>query len=166
MAGTRSAPTVDGSPTFIQVGVRLVDSRGDLRTVSLRVAAGTLPASIEAMVAALQVATNASVYEVQVTERYATNPLASNADNSVFESVYDNIAINFKNQSTGAQQTAFIPAPIGGLVLDGDEVATVIPAYSDFRDAVDAILDTAYEPVTARFTERREKNDSVPATAS
>lgn len=164
MAGTRTAPTVNGTPTYVNVSVKFVDSRGDKRSVSFRSDPAILPATVEALVVALQAATNASIYAVGVTEVYGSNALASNGADAVFESLFDNIAINFKDTSIGKQQTTYIPAPLGVLVGEGDVVDTANALYTAVRDAYDASLDTGYAPVTARFTERREKNDSVPAS--
>ncbi len=115
------------------------------------------------MAVALGAATNASVYEVQVTDRWANIPSAANAIEDVVESVYDNIALNLKDVGAGLQQTVYVPAPIGDLILDGDVVDTADALYTAWRDAWLTVVAGNYAAVTVRFTERREKNDSVPA---
>ncbi len=160
---SRTAPIVNGTPTYLSIVFRLVDHRGDLRAISLRVPVGTLDADIENVALFLQAATNASLYEIQVKQVYSGERAAANADDAVFESLYDNIAINFKDVPADSQQTAYIPAPLGGLILDGDVVDTTAVAYINYRGAVDTVLAGDYVPVTARFTERREKNDATPA---
>lgn len=163
MAGSRSVGTIDGTPTYINVSVRLIDSRGDLRTVTMRADPAVLDATVETLVAALQLATNASIYAVNVTQAYASLPLASLADDAVFESLFDNIAINFKDVGIGAQQTLYIPAPVGALILDGDAVDVNNALYTNVRVAYDGVLESGFNALSVRFTERREKNDSVPA---
>lgn len=161
---TRSAPTVDGSPTFSRVTFALIDSRGDKRSVSHRIPADATEVQIEAVADALATATNASVYSISVQAVYSSLPQASNATDSAMESVFDNVALNLKDVAADSQQTAYIPAPLGTLILDGDIVDTGNAQYVAWRDAVDTMLGGAYAPVSVRFTERREKNDSTPAT--
>jgi len=166
MPGTRTAPTVDaGTATFVRVTLALIDSRGDKRSVSIRASAAIVPAAIETLTAAIQAATNASVYRVGFTYVYEGDALGSNASEAVVESVYDNVAINFKDVAGNRQQTVYIPAPVGDIILDGDIVDTADAIYTAVRDAYDTALAGDYTPITARFTERRDKNDAVPATA-
>jgi len=166
MPGTRTAPTVDaGTDTYVRISFGLIDSRGDKRSISIRVESIAALAEVESLTAAIQAATNASVYRVGLNYVYEGEALGSNAVEAVVESVYDNVAINFKDVAGNRQQTVYIPAPLGDIILDGDIVDTVDTIYTDVRDAYDTVLAGDYTPITARFTERRDKNDSVPATA-
>jgi len=166
MPGTRTAPDVSlGSATFFRVTFSLIDSRGDRRTLSLRVNATPGLQEVEDAATALQAATNSSLYSVKIIQTFEGAALGSNGAGDVVESVFDNIAINYKDVAAGLQQTAYVPAPIGDLILDGDIVDVEDTVYTNIRNAYDALLAGAYAPVTARFTERREKNDAVPATA-
>jgi len=173
MPGTRTAPTVATGDLLVRIGFRLIDSRGDIRTASVD-AVGIDPSGpifygqVETIAAALQAATNASLFEVAWTTRFVGARDASNALDAVVESVYDNIAVNYKAVDINLQQSVFVPAPIGDLILDGDIVDNTDTVYTDFRDAVAAFITggtgaPAYTPVSVRFTERREKNDSTPA---
>jgi len=159
----RTAPDVTTAATFRTVSVRFVDFNGDLRTISARVPSAATVADVEAMVAAYTSLTNANLYEVQITDRWAAVPAAQTADEEVHMSVYDNVALNFKDIVAGLQQTIFLPAPIDTLIDAGDVVDTTIVDYVTWRDAWDTLLAGNYEPLTARFTERRNKNDTVPA---
>jgi len=171
MPGTRTAPTVDiAAVSFFRVVMRLIDSRGDKRSVSFRFDVnppGTPSgADIEDLVAALQAATNASVYSVKLEYIWAGADVAANAVEAVVESVYDNIVINYKDVAANKQQSLFIPAPLGDIILDGDVVDTADAIYTDVRDAYLALLNAgpdAYVASTTRFTERRDKNDTTPA---
>lgn len=165
MPGTRTAPTVDGSITGQRVSFRLIDSRGDRRSVSARSLTAVTDADVEALAVALQAATNASLYSVTITDLYEGLALGSNAVEAVVESVYDNVSINFKDVPGDRQQTMFIPAPLGDYILDGDVVDTADTVYTAVRDAFDTVLGGNYDAVTVTFTERRDKNDKVPATA-
>jgi len=163
---TATVPDITTANPAYDISFRLVDSRGDQRTVTYRtppLAAPPPTSDIAAVGTALQSATNASLYEISISTRWLGARDADQADSDVFESVYDNIAINYKDATERTQQTGYIPAPLGSLVGDGDVVDTSQSAYTTYRDAVDTLLGGDYEPVTVRFTERREKNDSAPA---
>lgn len=158
-----NAPDVTGAATYKTVSFRLIDSKGELRSVSTRVPVATAPADIQALAVSLGAASNASVYEVQITDRWASIPAAANATDEVVASVYDNIATNMKDVAAGLQQTVYVPAPVGDLILDGDIVDTTDPLYEAWRNNWLVVLAGGYAAVTSRFTERRDKNDSVPA---
>jgi hypothetical protein len=161
---TRTAPTVDGSPSYVAASFRLIDASGDKRSFQLKLPAAATAAQIEAVAASLAAATNASLYAVEVTEAYAGAINAGNASEVVHESVYDNIVILFKDTSgVPVSQNGFIPAPNSALVEPGDDIDTSNALYTAFRDAVATALAGGYAAITARYTERREKNDSVPA---
>jgi hypothetical protein len=161
MPGSRTAPTIDGNPTFVSVQVRLIDHTGDIRSVTFLADQSQLDADIETYVAALQTITNASVFEVNVAARYVSNPSAADADASSYLSVYDNIVLNLKNPATQRQSNAFVPAPLEALIDGGDRVDVANTDYVAWVNAVNALI--VGNAVTVRFTERRDKNDSTPA---
>lgn len=164
MPGTRTAPAIDGNPTFLALSMKLVDASGDERSVRIQpLKSSVSDAEIESLVAATQALSNASVASVNVISIYAGALSASNAQDTSYQSVYDNVVLLEKNASTTQAINAFIPAPITTLVDAGDVVDTELVAYTTWRDAVGEVLDDAFAPVSVRFTERREKNDSIPA---
>lgn len=165
MAGTKSVPTIDSAAvTFVRVSVRMMDAGGEKRSVSLQVPAAATDAQIEALVNAQQAAQNATIYEVSKQLIWSSVPVEANADSTDnFGSVYDNVVLLCKNVATQKSQDAFIPSVSGIIVLDGDIVDTQNALYQAWRDAVIALLAAPYQAVSARFTERRDKNDSVPA---
>lgn len=158
-----TAPDVTGAATYKTVSYRFVGSDGELRTVSARVPSDATALDIQALAVAYGALTNANLYEVQVTDRWASLPDAGSATDAVHESVFDNIALNTKDIAAGTQQTVFAPAPIADSILDGDVVDTSLAAYTTWRDAWVTLLAGDYSAISARFTERRDKNDSVPA---
>lgn len=160
---TRTAPAVDGSPTYKQVSVTLIDESGDIRSVSLRTPASATDAQVQSYVSELQSATNASIFRVEVQYVYEGAMNRANATNATHPSVYDNVAVGFKSITTGNNQTAYIPAPLDALTLVGDSVNTTNADYVDWRDAVDTLIGGDYAPRYARFTERRESNERKPA---
>lgn len=163
MPGTRTAPAIDGSPTFTSLSLRWIDASGDLRTTSLRLPPDATVPEIEAVVANAQAISNASVYQVNVVDVYTSTPDDLSALNEAHESLFDNIALNCKDVLADSQQTAYIPAPLTSVTRDGDVVDTVNVAYQTWRDSIIAALGGNYAAVTVRYTERRKKADSTPA---
>jgi len=162
MPGTRTSPTVDGTPAEKAVSISFIDHTGDERSIRLVLPATATDAEIEAQVAATVALSNASNWRVKVEQLYVGAKLASNAVAASYQSVYDNIVV-LNKQSTLVTQQSYIPAPLSGLVLGGDVVDTGNADYVTWRDATVALLGAGYAAVSARYTERREKNDSVPA---
>lgn len=163
MPGTRTAgdPT-SVSPTSVRVSYRFIDESGDLRSVSYDTTNSVTDQQIEDVAAALQPASNASLYDIVVSRSYAGDRLASNASSNAYPSVYDNIALGLKNLTFNAQQTAYIPAPVKTLVPTGDTVDTAASLYTAWRTAVLALLQGSYTVRQARLTERVERNEGVP----
>ena len=163
MAGTRTAPAVNGTAQYKSASFSLVDASGDIRSVTLRVPAAATNAQIEAVGAALQAATSASVWKIEVQDTYEGSLATSNAEAEFDGSVFDNISIGFRDIGTGATQTAYIPAPVPALVGEGDDVDIEAALFTAYRDAVDTALAANYTPRYTRFTERREINPRKPA---
>lgn len=159
---TRTAPTVDGTLTSKAVSISMIDASGDERSVRLVVPSSATNTQIEALVAALQAASNASVYRVKVESLYVGAKLASNATNAAYTSVYDNIVLLLKESALVTQQ-AYVPAPKVAIIPSGDVVDISNALYTAWRDAALAAVSGSYAAQSVRFTERREKNDSIPA---
>lgn len=151
--------------TYRALSIALIDGSGDKRSVSMRVRGDITEAQALAVATALGAASQANVYEVTLGDVYAAAPDAGDALDFERDSVYENIVILFKNIATGQTQNAFIPAPVPAtMVGETDTPDTDNALYEAFRDAVDAALPAAFEPISARYTERREINDArVPA---
>lgn len=165
MAGTRSAPVVDaGTPNRITLSVRFMDAGGEKRAVSLDIPGTATDAQIDAYVNTAQAISNATVYEITKAEKYTSVPVEANAQtDSPFVSVFDNLVLAMKDVSINKLQDAFVPAVEGIIVLDGDVIDTTDTDYIAYKNAVSALLGASYTPLSARFSERRDKNDSVPA---
>lgn len=160
MPGTRTAPTVDGTPPYQTASYQFIDSSEDVRSVSIQFPPGTTAAQIEAVAAQLQLLTNASLFKVDVRAVYGSTPDVGNALAEVHMSVYDNVVVLFKDQLNHSQDI-FVVAPITDLQpTDSDTpVGTELLALTL---AVTAGLEQGttddWQAVSARFTERREKN--------
>jgi hypothetical protein len=165
MAGTRSAPTVDGgTANRTSLSMKFMDAGGDKRSVSIDVPNAITGAQIDALANAAQAISNATLYEITKNERFTSVPVEANAQtDSPFTSVFDNLVVLCKDVSINKSQDGFVPSVEGIIVPDGDVIDTDDVNYIAYRDALVAALGGNYAAVSARFTERRDKNDSVPA---
>lgn len=161
---TRTVPTIAAANiTYQRFSITSKDAGGEQRSVSLIVPATVTDAQLEAVVAAHQVITNASIFRATLSSVWDSSFVEANADTEPFVSVYDNLVLLVKNIAQQNAQDAFVPAVKGILVLDGDTVDTGDTDYQAWRDAVVAALGAGWTAQTVRFTERRDKNDSVVA---
>lgn len=161
MAGTRTAPTVNDTPTFVEVQIALMDYTGDKRSDTYLVDAAASAAEIEALVAAIQAVSNATIYRVEVKDIYNSVEDSSNALEEVWENAGDNLVLQAKNTQKQSLRL-FVPALINTVMIDGTTdidptnglLTTLIAAYV-------AVLPTGFSIVGARFTERRQVNAQV-----
>lgn len=162
----RNAPAATAAANSIIVSFHMIDRNGDKKATSYRVAATTTNAQIEAAAAKLSAATQALLYKISRTEEWAGLPTASSAAPAASrDSVQDLINVLFKTV-TGQAQSAYIPAPYEGLLAnDGDNVDVSDTRYTEWLTSIEIMLANAYEPLTARYVQRRETNKAVPAEA-
>lgn len=158
----RTAPVVDGTSPFQRVSFHWIDYTGDQRSDSLVVEAATTAAAIEAAAVALGAASHANLWKVEVTGVYEGDASKTNAETGANNtSVFDNIVALVRNTATRQTQNIFIPAP-EAVLFDGAD--TDVPdtdpagALATTIAAVMGLLAAAYNPISARFTERREIN--------
>lgn len=162
MPGTRSAGTVDGTPDFLEVSFQWIDYVGDRYTCSF-IASGTTatPAEIEALAADMQAISNASLWNVRVTQDYRGAMLKSNALEEVWNDAEDVMVIHYKNLTSRADLYVNVPAPLDDIFVEGTE--QVDTAHADFTAllaSVAAILPTGFNPATVRFSKHREVNQA------
>lgn len=160
MPGTRTAPVVDGTPPYQYAGYKFIDSTEDVRTIGIQLPPGTTATQINAIGTQLQALSNASLFRIEVKQVYDSTPDVSQALAEVHISVFDNVVILYKDQLNHSLDL-FVPAPITDLQpTDSDTpVGTELTALTL---AVTAGLEQGttddWQAVSARFTERREKN--------
>jgi len=160
-AGTRTAPVIDGTPNWKHVSFTFIDASGDTRTVSGDFEAATPDTEIDALADALESASQASLYEVGVRFVYAGAKSKANAVSGTRDSVYDNVAVRFKNAATGAATTQYIPAPAPEIMIAStDNVDVTATEFTDFTTAIIAMA-PGYLGASARYTERREINQAT-----
>lgn len=164
MPGTETAPAVDSvAPPLVQLSVRWIDYSGDKRADSYLIAPAATDIQINAFVDALQAASNASIYEVQKTLVFASNPGKANALEEVWENVTDNVVLQMKNPTTQQSQRVFIPSPINDMFVEGEDDIDPADATLDaVKDAFVAVLPAGYGVIGGRFTSRRQMNQQIP----
>lgn len=158
----RTAPTVDGSPTYVTISYRWMDASGDVRTDSLNaLAADATNANIEALAAALGAISNGVLYEIAVQQRYVSVADSSSAVDAPKDSVFDAVVVQAKNP-LGDSKRMFLPAPEAGIFIAGTD--EIDPADAGLATALASfvnLLPVGYSIVGARYTERREINTQV-----
>lgn len=161
MPGTRTAPTVNGTPTFINVSLRWIDASGDKRSDAVQVPTAATSAQIEAWAAAQQAAANASLYAVNVENVYNSTPDKSNALDEPKDSVYDNMVYLAKT-ATNLSKRGFLPSPISAVFATGtDQPNPTSPELAAIFTAFLALAGAGYSIQSVRYTERREINEAV-----
>lgn len=152
---TRTAPTVNGTPTFKRVSVTVYDYTGEQRTDTYQMDADTTAAEVEAFVAALQSVTNATVWRVQLADVYNSVGDPSNADEAVWEEASSNLVLLAKDATNNAMDW-FVPAPVDDMFLEGTE--NIDPSNVALGALLTAILAlrAGFSFVSARFTSRRD----------
>lgn len=162
MPGTRTAPTVDGlGQTFKALSLRWMDYTGDLRTDTFQILSAATPAEMEAFAAAMQAASNATLYEIKVADVYASIPDSQNALEEVWENATDNIVYQAKLPD-GTSSRIFVPSPIESQFIDTtDMIDPTSPVVAAVIAAWTPLINPAYEVVGARFTSRRQINQQV-----
>lgn len=158
MAGTMTAPVATGAATYKLVSISFVDASGDVWSESLRVPAATTAAAIEALVADIQERSNASIWQLTISEVREGAAAKSNATTDPrSQSVYDHVFLTFKNIATGMAQRVYIPAPLEATLVAG----TDSPDNTDLADVSTSalvVLGAGYTWRSSRFTEVREIN--------
>ena len=163
MPGTRTAPTVNGTPTFSRVSVRMIDASQDIRSVAWQLGLGATNAQIEAAVDNIQDYSNASMFQIEVTAVYNSAPAVTNALAEVYPSVYDNVVLLYKDALNNSQNI-FIPAPTTDLQPSGSDSpdpVTLALIRASFAATMNGTGTAGWAPISARFSERREKNQRI-----
>lgn len=160
---TRTAPALTEDPNFSLIHSRWVDASGDIRSISLQIDPTATDTQIDALLDNTQTASNASLFHVEVGRVWSSNPSKASATAGVYPSVYDNVVILMKTP-TNFSRNWFVPAP-DATIMPSDSDLPIIIASSTLALSVSAVLEgtsTAdWDAVSARFTERREKNQRV-----
>ena len=164
MAGTRTAPTVDGTPPKVLITLSVIDSSGDKYSDTLVLTSVPLDVDIEAYVAAYQLVTQASVYSANVQLVYEGDADPDNATTDQRNSAKDGINFLWKDFTSLASQSTRVVAPITAVMQGNQDIPLL--TYADMLTYIAETGDllTAYALQSAQYTERRERrNERVKA---
>jgi hypothetical protein len=160
MAGTRTAPllhdgTSDQTPNYKSLSISMIDYTGDQRTETIKVDAAATLTQLEAIVAALQAITNATVYKVIVGDVYSSVGSAANAGENVWENIQDNVVALYKDNQDNAFNS-FVPAPEDSIFLEGTENVDLTNVPLSQYTAAIAAARSGFSLVSLRFSHRKQ----------
>lgn len=166
---TKTAPTV-GALTITEqlVGVSMVDASEDVFSDSIKLPGGALldMADVEAWVADYQPVTQASIFEVRMTQIWRGSVNPSNADAGYRGSIADGININYNDTDVfGASLGHRVPAPTAAWLENYSDIVIVplvgLPAAFN-AETLNLInsLGGGYSLETLQFTTRRERRNN------
>lgn len=171
MAGTRTAPTV-GALTVTEnlIGFRVIDGSDDIYSTPLKTIGGGLAdmAEIEALAAAFQPTTQASLFEVHHTAIWRGSANPSNAEFLARGSIADGLNLLYKDTDVfNAVQSFRIPAPVAALMVDNSDtpVYPLVAPMIAFNTALIALLGAGYSLESLQYTERRERSNNTKRRA-
>lgn len=159
MAGTRTAPTVDGTPNKCILGIRVMDSSGDKYSESLTLLGIPADADVEAYVAAYQAMTQATVYEVSINSVYNGDADPDNATTDQRNSAKDGVNLLWHDDINLKAQSTRVVAPVTGGMQGNQDIPLLTFAAFTTLIAETGDLLTDYALQSAQFTERRERNN-------
>lgn len=155
----RTAPTIDGTTTVKDLVIKYIDYHGRRRSDRYPLLDTATPANIETLVSTLATNTNANIYDVQVVDVYAANPIASSALDDDFVSTADNIVWLLRGSSTGVATNGFLPAPVHAMLEDNSQQVNLDNTAVDAIAAAFAtIIPDTPDAVSVRFTQRSDRN--------
>lgn len=161
MAGIRTAPTVDGNPSIVSITARMVDNEGKPTSQQLYVPTATYTTALaEAYVAALQAATQASIYEVGVSNLYVGQEAKVNAESNERSTFADVVNLRYNN-ATKQGFTTGVNAPVAGLFVLGTDDPDPNSALLSALNSAVGNLAPGYFVVSYRFNQQRAINQAV-----
>ncbi len=158
---TSTIPAIAGGPNYEEVSLSFIDNEEKEYTYSVRIQGAATDVQLQAIVDAVNAATNASSWRLQRREVYEGAKNANNADAVAHESVADKIRLSYKDLATGAYAQTYIPAPLTVLVGDGGVVDTSNALYTAFKTAWDAVVLAGFSAINVEFVQYSERNDVV-----
>lgn len=178
MAGTRTAPSLTGSATILELSVHFIDDSGDTWSEAHFIPVASTAAQREAYVAGLQAASGASIYKVKVHTDFGSDALADsgNAEENAAllksRSVFDSLNVTLKN--TDPEKTnkiVRVPAPIYNLFVNNfadtdpdpptyvaDTIAGDSAELVTLMAAALAMFGAGWSIAWARYSEKTELN--------
>lgn len=157
---TRTAPDVTAAVTAVQTTLHLIDASGDLFTDSFTTLTAPTAAQVEALAAAYQAASQASVYGVTMSSQWFGDADADNADAGYRGSVKDGINLLYKNVATNTSITPRLVAPIAATMQGNQDIPLVTATEAAALITAQLAILTGFSLQSAQFTERRERSNN------
>ena len=158
MPGTRTAPTVNGTPQRTTLSMSWFDADEGETTVTQPYDPASSDTELEAVAADAQAISNASLFAIEVRQTYLGVGLASNALSDDYVSVKDVIRLSSRSADGNAYIRGYVPAPLGGLVYGNGSVLITDAGYIAWRDAFQAILPSGYALLNVGFVQNVARN--------
>lgn len=167
MPGTRTAPTINGSPVYRRVSVQLIDNTGNKASDVIICPPTVTDAEIETYVAKYALATNASIYRVEVTDSYGGQQDAGNAATQIHDDVDQVINFLMKSDSDDhLSQRAVLRAPLDSFFqAESDVILWTQQAYADWYTAASALYNGGaggsgdYSSRSSKYQQRKGTNN-------
>lgn len=155
----RTAPTVNGTPTYVRVSYLAIDANGQLTSSPyITTLAAATNAHVEAVAVDQGAASNANLYAVEITQVYELAPSTASAVDASRESAKDVVVELWRNNTTRQTQDAYLPAPVDSMfITDTNDVVGTDILFAAWEASVANIL-PAYAPISFRFSEHKGVN--------
>ena len=160
MAGTRTAPTVNATPTSVSVTVHLIDASGDTWTQLMPIDAARTDIEIEAWVAAYQAATNASVWQVTGTSLFTGAKDASNGVADYRGTIASGINMLYKDVTTGVTVSERLIAPVPAAMQGNQDIPLLSSTEMTNLILASIVLMPTFTHQQAQFTGRKERTNN------
>lgn len=160
----RTAPAVNGSPTFLQFSLHYIDSVGTMRSIPLTsTAARATNANIEAWANANSDISNANMYGVSVTSVYQATPDASSAVDQLVQSVKDHVIFSAYDPTDPTDSRGlYLPSPEESIFIAGTR--DIDPTNVDVAALLTAglaVLPAGYSITGATFNQNVQRGKKV-----
>jgi len=160
MAGTRTAPIVsDVTATSLGVTIHLIDSSGDLTTDYIVVPSLDL-LDVQTFVTAYQAGTNASVWQVSVTQVFEGVKDVDNAVTAFRSSTENGINILFKDPVAQKKQTPRLVAPVASTMQENRDIPVLDAIMTALLAQYTTLLAGDYAVESLQYTTRRERKNN------
>jgi len=156
----RTAPAFTAAVTYRQITFQVIDASGDKDSVGFLVPVAATAATIEAIAAAYQEATQASVYGIIDSQFREGDADPDNADTDQRNSNADGINLLFKDLSTRMIAPVRVLAPVPATLQGNQDIPLL--SSDELTNLIVAVLAVkpTFDFTRAQFTERRERKNN------
>lgn len=158
MPGTKTIPAIASGQQYNTVTLHWVDDNDKRYASSMRAIDAPTDVQLQALIDDSQAGSNASAWKFEFTNVYFGARNKANALSAVHESIADKIRLSYKD-ATGAYEQAYMPAPLAILVDEDNNVAIAQTAYTDWKTAVEAVIQVNMIALNVEFVQYLQRND-------